>query len=437
MQQFEIDFTTGVDKTLNGFEWLKQRTFVESAQYQYRLDDVARDVFHQSLRQEDEATFQQAHEVLAQHFKAESDAQAPKNSTPSELYKNPTWRELRSDYLYHLLFGHSEKLEKPFLTHLLETSYLWQQSLVQSPILTLMAEGGMDDTSCLISYPTRQFLKTILPVIDQGRSLFETDSTEHTGESKQAIRYCLQNPEDFTGLARFAARLFKVRHVPQPQQMDCWRRAYAEAESLVNTAYPDFGNDLFTFGLGNTAYALTWYEAAIAAYDQALEIKPDDHNALTNKGVALVNLGRYEAAIAAYDQALAIKPDKHEALNNKGVALVNLGRDEEAIAAYDQALEIKPDDHNALYSKGFALGNLGRYEEAIAAYDQALAIKPDKHEALYNKACCYALQSDADAAITWLQKAIDLSPDRYREMAKTDSDFDTIRSDSRFQALLN
>ena len=36
-----------------------------------------------------------------------------------------------------------------------------------------------------------------------------------------------------------------------------------------------------------------------------------------------------------------------------------------------------------------------------------------------------------------LQQAIQLAPNKYREMAQTDSDFDAIRADERFQALLN
>ncbi|NCQ99530.1 MAG: tetratricopeptide repeat protein, partial [Microcystis aeruginosa L211-101] len=96
---------------------------------------------------------------------------------------------------------------------------------------------------------------------------------------------------------------------------------------------------------------------------------------------ALVNLGRYEEAIASYDQALEFKPDKHEAWTNRGIALGNLGRYEEAIASYDRALEIKPDDHEAWHNRGNALDNLGRYEEAIASYDRALEFKPDLHEA--------------------------------------------------------
>jgi hypothetical protein len=35
-----------------------------------------------------------------------------------------------------------------------------------------------------------------------------------------------------------------------------------------------------------------------------------------------------------------------------------------------------------------------------------------------------------------LQRTINLNPDEWREMAKTDSDFDSIRCDVRFQALI-
>lgn len=84
----------------------------------------------------------------------------------------------------------------------------------------------------------------------------------------------------------------------------------------------------------------------------------------------------------------------------------------------------------------FTLFYLGRYEEAIASYDKALEFKPDDHSAVYNKACCYALQGNIEQTLENLQQAINLSPDEYREKAKTDSDFDSIRDDELFQALI-
>ncbi len=95
--------------------------------------------------------------------------------------------------------------------------------------------------------------------------------------------------------------------------------------------------------------------------------------------------GDFSASIAAFDRALAIKPDYHEAWYGRGVSLLNLGQYEMAIASYDQALKIKPDDHETLNNRGFALFNLGQYEMAIASYDRALAIKPDDHKIWLNR----------------------------------------------------
>lgn len=177
------------------------------------------------------------------------------------------------------------------------------------------------------------------------------------------------------------------------------------------------------------------YEAAIAAYDQALTIKPNYYQALNNKGMALGRLGQHEVALGRYDAALAIKPDYHYTLYAKGNALFELGDKVGAITCYDAALAIKLDYHDALNHKGMALGDLGHYEAAIACYDAALKIKPDYHDALYNKACYYSLYGDADNAIQCLQTAIALAT-KWLDLAKTDTDFDPIRTDERFQALL-
>ncbi|MEH2294426.1 TPR end-of-group domain-containing protein [Nostoc sp.] len=101
-----------------------------------------------------------------------------------------------------------------------------------------------------------------------------------------------------------------------------------------------------------------------------------------------------------------------------------------------EILKFKPDYHQAWYNRGYALDKLGRFEEAIASYDQALNFKPDLHQAWYNKACYYALQGNIEQTLENLQKAINISPDEWREWAKTNSDFDGIREDERFQALI-
>ncbi len=231
---------------------------------------------------------------------------------------------------------------------------------------------------------------------------------------------------------------------------------------------PDDDADWFNRGMALSD--LGRKEEAIASYDKALEIKSDDHQAWQSRGLALSALGRKEEAITSYDTALKIKPDYYQAWNNRGLALSDLGRKEEAIRNYDTAIAYKPDDHQPWYNRGLALSALGRKEEAIASYDKAsecqpnygkawynrgialsalgrraeaivsydhaLACQPNDHAAQYNKACCYGWQEQIDLALANLQQAIRLDA-KYQDMAKTDADFDRIRQDDRFQALLN
>jgi len=169
------------------------------------------------------------------------------------------------------------------------------------------------------------------------------------------------------------------------------------------------------------------YLEAIAAYNTALQLAPDDVNALNNKGIALQSLGdlqsqlsqhqdallSYENAIASYNAALQLAPDHVSALSNKGIALARLGElqsqlsqhqdallsYENAIAAYNAALQIASDDISALNNKGLALLSLGElqsqlsqhqdallsYKNAIASCNATLQLAPDDVYALNNK----------------------------------------------------
>ncbi|WP_392530742.1 tetratricopeptide repeat protein [Nostoc sp. C117] len=175
---------------------------------------------------------------------------------------------------------------------------------------------------------------------------------------------------------------------------------------------------------------------AITSFDQGLTIKREDPDGWYNRGIALRNLGRLEEEIASYDQTLKIKADDYKAWNNRGYALFSLGKLKEAIASFDQVLKYTPDDHEVWNNRGCALFSLGRLNEAIASFDQALKFKLNFHQAWYGKARCYGLLRNIDLAIENLQQAINLNPE-WQEIAKTDTDFDNIREDQRFQDLIS
>ncbi|MBW4469666.1 MAG: tetratricopeptide repeat protein [Stenomitos rutilans HA7619-LM2] len=139
--------------------------------------------------------------------------------------------------------------------------------------------------------------------------------------------------------------------------------------------------------------------------------------------------------ICDFDAALKYRPDDYEAWYNLGNALRRLECYSEAVASYDKSLAIKPHQPDTWSKRGTALVYLSRYEEALVSYDEALQTQPDFAPAYYNKACCYGLQKNVDLAIENLQQSIILDSE-YWEMAKTDSDFDGIRDDERFRAVI-
>jgi tetratricopeptide (TPR) repeat protein len=84
------------------------------------------------------------------------------------------------------------------------------------------------------------------------------------------------------------------------------------------------------------------YDRAIADYNQALRIDPQNAWAYNNRGIAWRNKGDYDRAIADYNQALRIDPQNAWAYNNRGIARRNKGDYDRAIADSNQALTINP-----------------------------------------------------------------------------------------------
>ncbi len=77
----------------------------------------------------------------------------------------------------------------------------------------------------------------------------------------------------------------------------------------------------------------------------------------------------------------------------------------------------------------------GDYARAAAIMAKGAHAYPDSAEILYNLACFESMAGQADESLRHLAQALELGPGM-RPMAAADSDFDPIRSDARFAALL-
>ena len=168
-------------------------------------------------------------------------------------------------------------------------------------------------------------------------------------------------------------------------------------------------NDLAARAYFSVGYLLIKPEDAIAAYDQAIRLKPDYAEAYSNRGYEKNALGRHEDAFADCNQAVRLKPDLAEAYNNRGNAKSDLGRHEDAIADYNQAVRLKPDFAEAYNNRGVAKDELDRYEAAITDYDKAIRLKSDYAEAYFNRGNSKGKLGRIDEARQDFEKARDLA----------------------------
>jgi tetratricopeptide (TPR) repeat protein len=153
------------------------------------------------------------------------------------------------------------------------------------------------------------------------------------------------------------------------------------------------------------------------------------------RGNAHYEAREYEDAVSAYHRSLELRPDDADTLNNRGDALCVLGRYREALADYNRSLEVRPHHPAVLNNRGAALYHLGRHEEAVEDYNSSLELYPDSPGTLYNRACLFAVQEKVCEALDDLGRATTLDA-KYRELARTDPDFDSIRNGPGFKALV-
>ncbi|HUI06133.1 MAG TPA: tetratricopeptide repeat protein [Verrucomicrobiae bacterium] len=152
-------------------------------------------------------------------------------------------------------------------------------------------------------------------------------------------------------------------------------------------------------------------QEAIANYQQALQVTPDDALTHYNLGTALAEAGQVPEAIAQYEQAVQIQPDFAYAHNNLGLALAKLGRTPEAIAQYEQALRYLPDVPETHNNLGNALFQTGKIDEAIRHYEEALRLNPGYAEAHSNLGNALLSVGRIPDAIGHCQQALKINPD--------------------------
>jgi Flp pilus assembly protein TadD len=126
------------------------------------------------------------------------------------------------------------------------------------------------------------------------------------------------------------------------------------------------------------------FTKAIAAYKQAIAMRPNFYGAYNNLAVCYGKLKMYAEAEDALRKCIAIKPDDFYAMNNLAVMYIETGRIEDGARLAEQAVKIEPGYANGHMTLGSAYAMTRRFDEAEREFKEALRLEPDNRAAADN-----------------------------------------------------
>ena len=161
------------------------------------------------------------------------------------------------------------------------------------------------------------------------------------------------------------------------------------------------------------------YEKALADYNKAIEIDPDDMDNLNYRALLYQsNLDDYEKALADYLRIVELDKDQEFAksnylYNNIGVLYKNKIKDyQKALEYYTKEIELRP-----VFSLGYR-NRAGLYyfdlndkEKALEDYNKAIELDPENKDHYYFRAQFFKQEEEYEKALADYNKAIEIDPD--------------------------
>ena len=189
------------------------------------------------------------------------------------------------------------------------------------------------------------------------------------------------------------------------------KRLFDYAKDEFETSYkiaPDnFG---IVFEYANYLHATTDFQKADEMYAKALEIEPENREALAFSALNKLHTNDYEKALAQINHAIAHSVHNAFMLYIAGKVRFVMkdfeGAKEFLIKSYE--LEKVEDVENLL---GFCYMELGNFGQANVIFENLLKDNPGNINLMLNRAKCFEGMNDRESALAELEKAVEIFPD--------------------------
>jgi TolB-like protein/Tfp pilus assembly protein PilF len=144
-----------------------------------------------------------------------------------------------------------------------------------------------------------------------------------------------------------------------------------------------------------------------------LRLNPNLPDLYTTRGGLRSDQGRYEDALTDLRHAIDLNPNDTQAISEMGYVYITNARPRDALASYSAAALLDPLDFNLHARRCIALADMARFDEADAACAHARALAPDASWGYVASSWLEAARGRIDEALKWNALALKSSPDEF------------------------
>jgi adenylate cyclase len=209
-----------------------------------------------------------------------------------------------------------------------------------------------------------------------------------------------------------------------------------KAISLASNLSESHSSRGFVLSLGKK------YEEAEQEFKEAIRLNSNSYDAYYFYGRACFARGQIEKSAEMFLKASEVRREDFQSVLLLAQSLSIFGKDgveearREGINRARKQLKINPTDRRALSLTSLSLFEVGAREEAMKWINQALELYPEDLGVIINGACLFARDGNKEKALSLLEMAFGKGFGK-RDWIEHDPDYDSLRDEPRFQALLN
>jgi len=197
------------------------------------------------------------------------------------------------------------------------------------------------------------------------------------------------------------------------------------------------------FGIAMVYFHHRRFAESMRTIEDILKKNSQFHSGYLRLGMIADLSGNLDSALKYFRRATELKPYDEDSWRFLAGVYRKLGNIEAAevaalkvIEVTSRKLEASLDDITVMSRLAEAYARFGSREEAHATLKRVFELGPNDGLAVYNCSCAYALLGEKRPALISLRRAFESGFRTVAHWAKTDSAFDSLRSDLEFQQLI-